>query len=187
MGKKNKTRDKKKKKKVARDRPIYLYVEVKADDNSVSCLWFVIEDGRRPRQISGSEEIDDDDKVIFRRLDLPEFDDYYLRLPRSVVVLDSRLFMIGGSQCRKRDCSVESYIGYDYLDLKPSYVAKEWRSEQGVSFPSQQSVARYKDGRTSIFTPIPLVLIITCLVMIWRKTSGTASLAVSGVSGALEW
>ncbi|KAM5551496.1 hypothetical protein ABKV19_026376 [Rosa sericea] len=85
--------------------------------------------------------------VIFRRLDLPEFDDYYLRLPRSVVVLDSRLFMIGGSQCRKRDCSgVEPYIGYDYLDLKPSYVAKEWRSEQGVSFPSQQSVACYKDG-----------------------------------------
>ncbi|KAM5556586.1 hypothetical protein ABKV19_024130 [Rosa sericea] len=152
MGKKNKTRDKMKKT-VAWDRPIYLYLQVKADDdsddNSVSCLWFVIEDGRRPRQISGCEEIDDDDdnKVIFRRLDLPEFDDDYLRLPLSVVVLDSRLFMISGYQCRKRDCSgVKSYIGYDYLDLKPSYEGKEWRSEQGVSFPSHESLACCKDG-----------------------------------------
>ncbi|KAK9913672.1 hypothetical protein M0R45_037482 [Rubus argutus] len=94
LGMEKKTRDKKQA--GARDRPIYLQVQ----GEHKSCLWFVIEDGRRPREqengktTSRSEE--NDDKVIFRQLNLPQFD--YDRFPNSLVVLKSRLYLIGGSK-----------------------------------------------------------------------------------------
>lgn len=152
VGMEKKTSDKKQSD--ARDRPIYL--QVKGEHKS--CLWIVIEDGRRPReeestrqrQSSGSE--DDDDKVIFRQLNLPQFD--YDRFPNSLVVLNSRLYLIGGSKRTTKMGGLEPYCGYDYLDLGKEET--EWRWGQEGSFAAYyqtDSVACCKDGLIYILEP----------------------------------
>ncbi|KAL6136957.1 hypothetical protein ACLB2K_062252 [Fragaria x ananassa] len=135
------------KKKVEWDRPIYL--QVKAGDKS--CLWFVIEDGRRPRERS-EENDDDDDKVIFRELDLPQLD--YLPLRNSLVVLNSRLYMIGGHKYNGRRGSLQYSIGYDHLDLLEQASKQQWRFEKDEwSLYSTGSVACSEEGLVYTLAP----------------------------------
>ncbi|KAL6135195.1 hypothetical protein ACLB2K_067423 [Fragaria x ananassa] len=136
------------KKKVDWDRPIYL--QVKADDKL--CLWFVIEDGRRPREQGSEENDDDDDKVIFRGLDLPQLD--YLPLPNSLVVLNSRLYMIGGHKYNGRRGSLQYSIGYNHLDLLEEASKQQWRFEKDEwTLYSTGSVACSDDGLVYTLAP----------------------------------
>nr|XP_011467771.1 PREDICTED: uncharacterized protein LOC101301121 isoform X2 [Fragaria vesca subsp. vesca] len=136
------------KKKVEWDRPIYL--QVRAEDKS--CLWFVIEDGRRPREQGSEENDDDDDKVIFHGLDLPQLD--YLPLPNSLVVLNSRLYMIGGRKYTGRRGSVQYSFGYDHVDLSEQASKQQWRFEKDEwTLYSTGSVACSDDGLVYTLAP----------------------------------
>ncbi|KAL6140180.1 hypothetical protein ACLB2K_058481 [Fragaria x ananassa] len=130
------------------DRPIYL--QVKAGDKL--CLWFVIEDGRRPREQGSEENDDDDDKVIFRGVDLPQLD--YLPLPNSLVVLNSRLYMIGGHKYNGRRGSLQYSIGYNHLDLLEEASKQQWRFDKDEwTLYSTGSVACSDDGLVYTLAP----------------------------------
>nr|XP_011469828.1 PREDICTED: uncharacterized protein LOC105353047 [Fragaria vesca subsp. vesca] len=145
----------------ARDSP--LYVLVREGDSS---LWFVIEDGREQQQHQQEEEsekakIGSDDDIIFRRLGLPKLS--YQRFPRSLLVINSKLYMIGGSKSSDRPCrplregeiqflQTEPAREYEYLDFQERTL--RWRRQYfGKYHPGCQHLASSKDGLIYGFGP----------------------------------
>nr|XP_011469829.1 PREDICTED: uncharacterized protein LOC105353048 [Fragaria vesca subsp. vesca] len=144
----------------ARDKP--LYVQVCEGDSS---LWFVIEDGRQQQHQQeksekakiGSDEADVDD-IIFRRLDLPQLD--YQRCPRNIVVINSKLYLLGGVKINYRPVP-EGEIQFfhpeparecEFLDLQDGRL--RWRRQSfGQYHNYTQHMASSKDGLIYGFGP----------------------------------
>ncbi|KAL6128270.1 hypothetical protein ACLB2K_071625 [Fragaria x ananassa] len=144
----------------ARDKPLYVQV---CEGNS--SLWFVIEDGRQQQHQQeesekakiGSNEAAVDD-IIFRRLDLPQLD--YQRCPRNIVVINSKLYLLGGVKINYRPVP-EGEIQFfhpkparecEFLDLQERRL--RWRCQSfGKYHNYTQHMASSKDGLIYGFGP----------------------------------
>ncbi|KAL6131411.1 hypothetical protein ACLB2K_069787 [Fragaria x ananassa] len=119
-----------------RDSPLYIRVR-----EGKSSIWFVIEDKRQQQQQ------EDDDEIVFRQLDFPELG--YQRFLASLVVLNSKLYLIGGTKINlnKPTCPVpvgEPVREYEYLNLQER--RPRWRRQPFRRFLCNQHLASSKDG-----------------------------------------
>ncbi|KAL6131407.1 hypothetical protein ACLB2K_069783 [Fragaria x ananassa] len=119
-----------------KDRPLYIWV-----GEGKSSIWFVIEDKCQEQQQ------EDDDEIVFRQLDFPELG--YQRFLASLVVLNSKLYLIGGTKINlnKTTCPVpvgEPVSEYEYLNLQERRL--RWRRQPFRRFLYTQHLASCKDG-----------------------------------------